>query len=85
MEIGMVSKKRAIPTTKKGSLKPPNSNNMEPIIGPESIPSPVKVYVIPINLLISSSKLKAMIALVLELRQPFPNPSTNLHKNDKSA
>ena len=81
----MVNKKRAIPTTKKGSLKPPSSNNIEPIIGPESIPSPVKVYVIPINLLISSSKLKAIIAFVLELRHPFPNPSTNLHKNDKRA
>lgn len=81
--MGIVSKKRATPTTKNGNLKPPHSNKIEPMIGPLSIPRPVNVYVIPISLLTSSSKLYAIIAFVLEFRHPFPKPSTNLHKNER--
>lgn len=31
------------PVTKNGSLNPPASKSMDPNIGPDSIPSPVKV------------------------------------------
>ena len=80
-----MSANKATPTTKNGNLNPPHSNKIEPMIGPESIPNPVKVYVIPISLLTSFSKLKAIIEFVLEFKHPFPNPSTNLHKKDKIA
>ena len=82
IETGMIKLSNKPPVTKNGNLNPPASNSMDPRIGPDSIPSPVKVYVSPIKLPMLSSKSQAIMLEAPELRHPLPNPSMNLQQKD---
>ena len=83
INIGTIKAKSKNPVTKNGSLNPPSSNKNDPMIGPDSMPSPVKVCVNPIRFLMLSEYSWHMIDDVAEFKHPLPKPSMNLHANER--